>query len=83
MIGCHPVLHQCVCIMHFFDENVLFYGNVHIKEVIFDGKNVLIVLRTYKGADATKELKENSLVNQRKRGGRMNMGKVLQYAGIA
>ena len=37
-------------------------------EVIFDGKNVLIVLRTYKGAEVTKALQENSLVNPRKAG---------------
>ena len=42
--------------------------DLFVKEVIFDGKNVLIVLRTYKGAEVTKALQENSLVNPRKAG---------------
>ena len=42
--------------------------DLFIKEVIFDGKNVLIVLRTYKGAEVTKALQENSLVNPTKAG---------------
>ncbi len=42
--------------------------DLFVKEIIFDGKNVLIVLRTYKGADAIKALQENSLVNPRKAG---------------
>lgn len=42
--------------------------DLFVKEVIFDGKNVLIVLRTYKGAEVTKALQENSLVNPKKAG---------------
>ena len=42
--------------------------DLFVKEVIFDEKNVLIVLRTYKGAEVTKALQENSLVNPKKAG---------------
>ena len=42
--------------------------DLFVKEIIFDGKNVLIVLRTYKGAEVTKALQENSLVNPKKAG---------------
>ena len=41
-----------------------------VKEVIFDGVNVLIVLRTVNSTDAAKELKANSLVNPRGRAGK-------------
>lgn len=39
-----------------------------VKEVIFDGTNVLIILRTINTAEAIEELKENSLVNPKKAG---------------
>ena len=42
--------------------------DLFVKEVIFDEKNVLIVLRTYKGAEVTKALQENSLINPKKAG---------------
>ena len=42
--------------------------DLFVKEVIFDGKNILIVLRIYKGAEVTKALQENSLVNPKKAG---------------
>ena len=55
--------------------------DLFVKEVIFDGKNVLIVLRTYKGADATKALQENSLVNPRKAGRTNEYGEELTLEG--